>query len=76
MLVDLEGEQGKDGGQRRKDDHRHHLLLRPNKTKQKIQQATQACMPIHPFNIQWLPLDLPTKFKMMWDRRKGTSKKT
>lgn len=73
MLEDLEGQQWKDGGQRRKDGSRQPFVI---KNKQKNPTSTQTCIPMHPFHIQWLPIDVPIKFKVTGDRGKGTSKKT
>lgn len=75
MLVDLESQQGKDGGQRRTDGSRQPFVIK-NKQNQKKSNKHPSLYPIHPLHIQWLRTDLPIKFKVMGDRRKGTSKKT
>lgn len=52
------------------------FLLKTNKNKQKNLTSTQACVPIHPFHIQWLRIDLTIKFKVMGDNGKAISKET
>lgn len=77
MLVDLEGHQGNDGGQRRKDGSRQPFAIKnKQKTPEKSKEHPGLYIPVHPFHIEWPPVDLPVKFKVMGDRKKGISKKT
>lgn len=61
MLVNLEGQQGKDGGQRRKDGSRQPFVIKTKqKQTEKMQQVPRpVSLSIHPFHIQWLHIDLP-----------------
>lgn len=74
MLVDLEGQQGKDGGQRRKDGSRQPFVI---KTKQNQTEKSNKHPGLYPYTSFPYSVEYWSANQIQGDggRGKGTSKK-